>query len=378
MVKFDISGLTYNFGDFSESINVKASSSNYTNVTIISDGFGGTYWNDGYSREPSIATDNSGNIHVVWVDDTAGPWGIDWEIMYAIYSSSAGWSNATVISDGFGGTYWNDGDSFSPSIATDNNGNIHVVWGDDTAGPWGNDMEIMYVNCSSSAGWSNATVISDGFGGTYWNDGNSWWPSIATDNSGNIHVVWYDATDGPWGTDLEIMYAIYSSSAGWSNATVISDGFGGTYWNDGWSFSPSIATDNSGNIHVVWVDDTAGPWGTDGEIMYAIYSSSAGWSNATVISDGFGGTYWNDGSSYWPSIATDNSGNIHVVWDDDTAGPWGTDAEIMYTLIVGLVDSGPPDNVIMIVIIGVSIAGVVGVGIAIFILRKKKRAFTGE
>ena len=316
MVKFDISGLTYNFGDFSESINVKASSSNYTNVTIISDGFGGTYWNDGYSREPSIATDNSGNIHVVWVDDTAGPWGIDWEIMYAIYSSSAGWSNATVISDGFGGTYWNDGDSFSPSIATDNNGNIHVVWGDDTAGPWGNDMEIMYVNCSSSAGWSNATVISDGFGGTYWNDGNSWWPSIATDNSGNIHVVWYDATDGPWGTDLEIMYAIYSSSAGWSNATVISDGFGGTYWNDGWSFSPSIATDNSGNIH--------------------------------------------------------------VVWDDDTAGPWGTDAEIMYTLIVGLVDSGPPDNVIMIVIIGVSIAGVVGVGIAIFILRKKKRAFTGE
>jgi len=38
----------------------------------------------------------------------------------------------------------------------------------------------------------------------------------------------------------------------------------------------------------------------------------------------------------------------------------------------------PSDNVIMIVIIVVSIAGVVGVSIAIFVLRKKKRAITGE
>jgi len=110
-------------------------------------------------------------------------------------------------------------------------------------------------------------------------------------------VVWYDGTAGPWGTDYEIMYVNYSSSAGWSNATVISDGFEGTYWNDGSSYYPSIAVDNSGNVHVVWEDDTAGPWGTDYEIMYVNYSSSAGWSNATVISDGFGGVYWNDGNS---------------------------------------------------------------------------------
>ncbi|MFW9867547.1 MAG: OmpL47-type beta-barrel domain-containing protein, partial [Candidatus Thorarchaeota archaeon] len=48
------------------------------------------------------------------------------------------------------------------------------------------------------------------------------------------------------------------------------------------------------------------------------------------------------------------------------------------TLLVELVDTGPSDNVIMIVIIAVSIAGVVGVGIAIFVLRKKKRAISGE
>ncbi|TKJ21769.1 MAG: hypothetical protein CEE43_08755 [Promethearchaeota archaeon Loki_b32] len=395
IVKFDISEPPYKIGGFGESITVKTSSSNYANATVISDGFGGVYWNDGYSYDASIAIDNNGNVHVVWWDPTAGPWGTDDEIMYVKYSSSAGWSNATVISDGFGGVYWNDGDScypsiaidnsenlhvvwhdytdgpwgtdseimyvnysssagwsnatvisdgfegvywndgnsYYPSIAIDNNGNVHVVWEDLTVGPWGIDTEIMYVNYSSSAGWSNATVISDGFGGVYWNDGNSERPSIAVDNNGNVHVVWYDYTDGPWGIDTEIMYVNYSSSAGWSNATVISDGFGGVYWNDGWSECPSIAIDNSGNVHVVWYDYTDGPWGTDSEIMYVNYSSSAGWSNATVISDGFGGVYWNDGYSGYPSIAVDSLGNVHVVWDDDTAGPWGTDYEIMYTFI---------------------------------------------
>ncbi len=31
-------------------------------------------------------------------------------------------------------------------------------------------------------------------------------PIIIVDNLGTIHVVWSDNTDGPWGTDSEIMY----------------------------------------------------------------------------------------------------------------------------------------------------------------------------
>ena len=299
----------------------------WSNATVISDD--GTKWNNGWSDMPSIAIDNGGNVHVVWNDATVGPWGTDVEIMYVNYSSSAGWSNATVISDD--GTKWNNGNSYQPSIAIDNNGNLHVVWHDWTAGPWGTDEEIMYVNYSSSTGWSNATVISDD--GANWNNGNSESPSIAMDNGGNVHVVWHDYTDGPWGTDEEIMYANYSSLTGWSNATVISDD--GTNWNNGWSESASIAIDNNGNLHVGWSDATAGPWtsGEDVEIMYVKYSSLAGWSNATVISDGYGGIYWNNGDSYYPSIAIDNNGNVHVVWEDDTDGPWGNDCEIMYTFI---------------------------------------------
>jgi len=257
-----------------------------------------------------------------------------------------------------------------------------IIWGffsvvSDISEPSYNFGDFFNVKTSFSNN-TNTTVISDGFEGTYWNDGFSAIPSIATDNSSNIHVAWHDTTDGPWGSDREIMYVSYSSSVGWSNATVISDGFGGTYWNDGESWFPPIATDNNGNIHVAWEDDTNGPWGSDREIMYVKYSSSVGWSNATVISDGFGGTYWNDGFSDTPSIAADNSGNIHVVWEDDTVGLWGSDTEIMYTLLDGLIDSGSSDIIIIIVIVVVSIAGVVGVSIVIFVLRKKKRAITVE
>ncbi len=171
------------------------------------------------------------------------------------------------------------------------------------------------------------TVLSDTY--PLWNEGDSYYSSIAVDASGTIHVVWYDTTNGAWGTDIEIMYASNSGS-GWSNATVISDDE--TLWNDGASYYPSIAVDASGTIHVVWSDYSYGAWGTDIEIMYTSNSGS-GWSNATVISDDE--TLWNDGASYYPSIAIDASGSIHVVWFDYTDGAWGTDGEIMYTSYVG-------------------------------------------
>ena len=51
---------------------------------------------------------------------------------------------------------------------------------------------------NTAASWSNATAISDVYG---WNDGDSGRPSVAVDGSGNMHVVWSDATDGAWEPD---------------------------------------------------------------------------------------------------------------------------------------------------------------------------------
>ncbi|GAG79506.1 unnamed protein product, partial [marine sediment metagenome] len=54
---------------------------------------------------------------------------------------------------------------------------------------------------TSATGWSNVTVISDGFGGVYWNDGDSYNPAIAVDSSNTVYALWHDYTDGPWGVD---------------------------------------------------------------------------------------------------------------------------------------------------------------------------------
>ena len=325
--------LSYNsYSNNNNNFNVKASSMDFTNATVISDGPQGIFWNNDQSRVPDIAIDSSGNLHVVWSDYTDGIWGTDSEIMYASYSASTGWSMPTVISDGYNNNYWNTGVSQSPEIAIDKNDNLHVVWQDWTFGIWGTDTEIMYASYSANTGWSNITVISDGYNNNYWNTGGSFSPAITIDNSDNLHVVWYDGSDGVWGTDYEIMYVNYSEVSGWSNATVISDGYNSIYWNDGSSWYPEITSDNNGNIHVVWEDSSNGIWGTDGEIMYVSYTEVSGWSNATIISDGHNSIYWNDENSGSPDIAIDNSNNIHVVWSDNTDGAWGSDSEIMYTI----------------------------------------------
>jgi hypothetical protein len=305
-------------------------------ATVVSDGYDGYYWNNGSSMYPDIAIDANGTLHVVWADTTPGYWGgtfNDQEIMYANYSASTGWSNATVISDGYGGFFWNDDTSNNPTIAVGNDGVVHVVWQDSTAGVWGGgtgDTEIMYANYTPGIGWSNATVISDRAEYDWWNNGNSIYPDIAVDGSGNVHVVWEDWTNGPWKTqtsDYEIMYTNYTATSGWYNATVISDDYTG--WNTWYTWDPAIAVDTSGNVHVVFRDNTVGAHGTDAEIWYVKYTAGSGWANATIVSDD--ATGWNNNNSYHPTIAVDNLGNAHVCWGDDTDGPWGTDKEIMYS-----------------------------------------------
>ena len=313
-----------------ESQSLKTNSIHTSNITIISDGYNNTYWNEGQSETPDIAIDSSGIIHTVWQDGTNGIWGggLDDEIMYAFYNESVGWSNITVISDGYNGSYWNNRTSANPKIAVDHSGVIHVVWQDLTTIQWENTNQIFYASYDESVGWSNATMISDGYNGTYWNDEANIGPSIAIDNSGDLHVVWEGHKFDYWGNDIEIMYVSYNELVGWSNITIVSDD--GTLWNDDHSQGPKIAADPSGNIHVVWFDDTDGPWGSDKEIMYAFYNESIGWSNATVISDGFNSFYWNNDSSSDANILIDSLGILHVVWEDMSDGPWGTDWEIMY------------------------------------------------
>jgi len=87
-------------------------------------------WNSGSSGGPAIATDPSGNIHVVWSDKTPG----NSEIYYKRSTDGGStWQSTKRLT-------WNSGDSRRPVVATDSGGNIHVVWEDDSPG----NLEIYY------------------------------------------------------------------------------------------------------------------------------------------------------------------------------------------------------------------------------------------
>jgi len=115
---------------------------------------------------------------------------------------------------------------------------LHLVWQDDTAG----NADIYYENSSDwGTSWLSAKRLT-------WTSGNSWYPGMAVDPSGSIHVVWMDSTSG----DSEIYYRKSADwGANWETTQRIT-------WTTGWSGWPEIAADSLGNLHVVWRDSQSG------------------------------------------------------------------------------------------------------------------------
>ncbi len=187
---------------------------------------------------------------------------------------------------------WNLGESKYPDIAVDASGNLHVVWDDFTPGNW----EIFYKR-STDGGvtWSWNKRLS-------WNSGGSSNPDIAVDASGNLHVVWCDSSPGNW----EIFYKRSTDGgATWSTVRRIS-------WNSGPSVGPVIAVDSAANLHVVWYDESLSSGFP--EIFYKKSTDGgATWSASKRLT-------WTSGPSYDPDIAVDSAGNPHVVWYDYTPG----------------------------------------------------------
>jgi len=237
-------------------------------------------WNNGTSYFPTIAADSSGNVHVVWSDDTPG----NYEIFYGKSTDGGStWMTTQRIT-------WNNGDSLAPAIAVDSSGNPHVVWYDKTPG----NYEIYYrKSTNGGSSWMTTQRIS-------WNIGSTQYPAVAVDSSGSVHVVWYDDMPG----NREIYYRKSTNGgSSWVTTQRIT-------WNNGHSLSPDIAVDPSGNPHAVWHDSTPGNY----EIFYRKSANGGStWMTIQRIS-------WNNAYSLCPAIAVDSSGNVHVVWYDSTPG----------------------------------------------------------
>jgi len=180
------------------------------------------------SHYPDIAVDNSGNINVAWLEDTP----TDVEIYFSRSTDNgATWSQVKNISN-------NSSYSSDPEIAVDSDGNINVVWSDNSPGIF----DIFFSRSTNNgAGWSTAVNISS-------NAANCYYPDIALDSAGNINVVWSHYDSGNY--DIYFSRSLDNGPT-WTSFLNISN-------NTGTSFNPAIAADSAGNINVAWHDTTPG------------------------------------------------------------------------------------------------------------------------
>jgi hypothetical protein len=219
--------------------------------------------------------DDSGNAHVVWTEDVTLYYN---RLFYRKHSPAGDWGDRKRLSKN---VTFND----HPAII-ECNGTLHVVWRQ--SGQEGNS--IRHRSYVPEQGWDeNLTRIDLG---TMSSD-----PSIAADSDGNLHVAWTD-----WLSDAEneIAYRGWTEIQGWDSAV--------TYVtpNDTcWSERPTVACDDTGNVHVVWQDVRHGLW-----VLYErVLVPGVGWRGEVRISPpGAGASV--------PHLRAGPAGDLHLAWED--------------------------------------------------------------
>lgn len=339
----------------------------------------------GIAERPSIAIDQSDNVHVVWNDDYDyyGTSGSEWDIVYSMKpADSDSWTDVEVVSSESTGV------SVLPTIDIDGSGNLHVVWydGTDLLG-CGTDADVFYKKWhSASSSWGTTEVVStesslislipevcateDGYAFVTWNDDANYdgcgvdrdiffkrrnpsgtWSSteviswlssdqseyvdIDCDSDGKIHIVWNDYADmKDSGSDIDIFYSYYDPNLStWLEPEVVSKVSTMS------SSQATINVDVKGDIHILWHDTVPyGGSGSDYDVLYINKDLSTNtWSSTAVVSSD------NTGDSYYPELKTDEFGYLHVIWVDNMDYmSAGTDTDIFYKKFVG-----PPGNPIL-------------------------------
>jgi len=194
-----------------------------------------------FASAPSGIVVNGSNIHVVFVDDRTGTFGL-----YYIRSTDDG----VTWDDGQGNI--GDAQLISTNEVIDgaitvNGSAVHIVWMSQEPGPLYN----LYYRNSTDNGFSWSSVQ------TLINSGTAGAPEITT-NGNQINVVFQDFRDG----GVSEVYYMNSTDAGisWNTKIRLTELDGNT------SGAPKIEVNNS-NYHIIWVDQRDSNW----EVYYKRY-----------------------------------------------------------------------------------------------------------
>lgn len=232
-------------------------------------------WTPNFTSDACIAIDSSDILHVLYSDGAT----LEKEIYYK-RSTDGGttWVGTKRLT-------WNVGISVGPYIAIDSSDDIHVVWSDMSFATF---PELCYKKSTDGGTtWTGTKRLT-------WTTGISKFPKIAIDSNDHIHLVWVEHIS----SNREIFFKKSTSGGNtWAGTKRLT-------WTPDFSRDPVIAVDSSNDIHVLWWEDTS----LEDNLFYR-NSTDGGtsWEATKKLT-------WNDHSSR-PSIAIDNNGHIHIVWN---------------------------------------------------------------
>jgi len=188
-----------------------------------------------FQRDPSVASDSSGNFVVVWaglVQDGAG---------YAILGQRYASAGAPLGPEFRVNTYTSN-HQLRESVASDPSGNFVVVWM--SAGQDGSSYGVFGQRYASTG-----APLGSEFRVNTQTPNNQLVPSVASDSSGDFVVVWVsDVQDGS-------SYGVFGQRYASTGSPVGPEFRVNTYTTQSQRY-PAVASSSPGNFVVVWTSDT--------------------------------------------------------------------------------------------------------------------------
>jgi hypothetical protein len=244
---------------------------------------------------PSIALDNFGNFIITWIDLRNGSSyrGIEWENS-DIYAQRCDPSGIRIGSNFKVNDVSGSAELSPPTIATTGSGNSVIAWEDNR-----NGHQDIYAQRYDSAGAPLGSNFKVHAGDWYLQ-----FPAVAMNSCGSFVITWQ--VSGPYHYYFFYIYAQrFDSSGTFLGSSFRVDAGVGTA-----EFStPAIAMDESGNFAITWESGSS-------DIYAQRYDSSGitlGSAFKVNASDG-----WVD--QHNPAISMDTLGNFVITWEDETNG----------------------------------------------------------
>ncbi len=227
---------------------------------------------------PDMSIDSNGNIHIVWKDESNGLGDIFYRILFVENNS---WSAISLLSNPY-----SKYSARAPKIFCDTQDMVHFVWEESFL-----NSSVMYRTFDGVT-FSQTIIIAEN--GSYNNQ------YLAVNNHGDVFICW-EQNYNDW---LNIFTRLFSTTK--QNWTDIHQITNSSYH----SSAVDVAADKNNNFHLVWGESSAIL--KTREIHYTSFQGEEFiQGNVSVISP------IDCNYSSTPKIALDNENILHIIWIED-------------------------------------------------------------